>query len=704
MKRSAVLIFAGAMFFALAGVAQGGVTLHVDNHTNPATTRSLPDHLHTIQEAINLSVMGDVIQVVQGTYDENLVLDSLHGNHIPLLGGYRWDCAVRDPLVYPTTITGGGRDMSVIRIDGCTAPNTLIEGFTIRDGVGTQDTNGCYAGGGLLVTNSEVIIRNNIIRNNGKTTGPATNAGAGIYFNLSSGEIVGNQFIENTAFVPGTQYSHGGAIVLLRSSPLITRNTFKDNHAGETGGAIMTHFNCYPVIADNLFVGNSAVEKGAAVAAHLASVPEILNNTFYGNISSHGLTAMFDPLGQGGVIDLSDDSSATIANNIIAFNQAAGVSRDTTVLLPPIEYNDFYGNMGSSVPGGYAGVGNIFANPLFSSASSGDFHLKHSPLSPCIDAGGNSYATMSSAYADLDGKPRIWDTVVDIGCYESGSIPPYTTCSLAGAMGQNGWYLGSSVTVTLTATDGGLPLTGRTQWAYAGTSLWVNYSAPFGYLRGGSNDLLYRSTDLDGNVETVRSTTIKLDGAIPSLAITSPVGTVISSVSPVTFTGTASDLLSGLLSVRWLSSAMGSGACTGTTNWSASVPLAPGTQNITFRATDQAGNVRSVIRAAYLGPSDTTPPTVPAPPTGGKYTLPLVITFSEAIQQGSAFTGITIKDLAARKPVDLVKTRAINGNQLTLTATLSARKTYTVTLPAGCVKDLAGNGFAGLTFTYTTTR
>ena len=64
------------------------------------------------------------------------------------------------------------------------------------------------------------------------------------------------------------------------------------------------------------------------------------------------------------------------------------------------------------IAGGYIGTGNINANPQF-----GDRDLRLSPNSQCIDAGDNS-AVPEGITKDLDGNPRILNSVVDLGAYE----------------------------------------------------------------------------------------------------------------------------------------------------------------------------------------------------------------------------------------------------------------------------------------------
>jgi hypothetical protein len=59
------------------------------------------------------------------------------------------------------------------------------------------------------------------------------------------------------------------------------------------------------------------------------------------------------------------------------------------------------------------GSGNITNAPLFLALAAGNLRLQ--PASLCIDAGNSSYSTNS---ADLDGRPRILGSAVDIGAFE----------------------------------------------------------------------------------------------------------------------------------------------------------------------------------------------------------------------------------------------------------------------------------------------
>ena len=87
------------------------------------------------------------------------------------------------------------------------------------------------------------------------------------------------------------------------------------------------------------------------------------------------------------------------------------------------------------------------------------------------------------------------------------------------------------------------------------------------------------------------------DTTAPALTIGSPGATSVStSATSIAFSGTASDNV-GVTSVRWSTNTGQSGTASGTTSWSASIPLLVGSNVVTIRAYDAAGNSgwRSVV-------------------------------------------------------------------------------------------------------------
>jgi hypothetical protein len=149
-----------------------------------------------------------------------------------------------------------------------------------------------------------------------------------------------------------------------------------------------------------------------------ASDTAVTNCTFVGN------TATIDTTGGLG-------GGATVTNCILWGNTPNGVSAFATIAY-------------SNVQGGFPGIGNMDADPLFVDPDNGDYRLL--PGSPCIDAGHNN-AIVNIADTDLGGYPRFADdpdtadtgcgvpVIVDMGGYEYQGNPADVT--LADLNGDN---------------------------------------------------------------------------------------------------------------------------------------------------------------------------------------------------------------------------------------------------------------------------
>lgn len=172
------------------------------------------------------------------------------------------------------------------------------------------------------------------------------------------------------------------------------------------GGSSGTLTNC-------TFSGNTA-ENGGAMFITKVSEATLRNCTLTGNRASDG---------DGGAIACTGDSSATLVNTILWNNSPI------EIYLRGSSFTVTY----SDVQGGWPGVGNIDADPLFVDADgadnvigTGDDNLRLFQGSPCIDAGDNSaiLPRLASMVSDLYGNPRIVNGTVDMGAYEGGIAPP----------------------------------------------------------------------------------------------------------------------------------------------------------------------------------------------------------------------------------------------------------------------------------------
>ena len=132
-----------------------------------------------------------------------------------------------------------------------------------------------------------------------------------------------------------------------------------------------------------------------------------------------------------------------------------------------------------------------------------------------------------------------------------------------------------------------------------GTSSW---SAANIALATGVNTITVTATagtsHVSQSVTVTRSAgTPVTDTTAPALAITSPGATSVSTTSTaIAFSGSASDNV-GVTSVTWSTNTGRSGTASGTTSWSASIPLLVGSNVVTVKAYDAAGNSswRSVV-------------------------------------------------------------------------------------------------------------
>jgi len=92
-------------------------------------------------------------------------------------------------------------------------------------------------------------------------------------------------------------------------------------------------------------------------------------------------------------------------------------------------------------------------------------------------------------------------------------IPPTTTNSASGTLGENGWYT-TSVVISLNATDNGYGVNYTN--CRANSVYWNRYTSPFGISSEGTNIVEFYSVDKAGNNESIKSVSIKIDRNSPT--------------------------------------------------------------------------------------------------------------------------------------------------------------------------------------------
>lgn len=310
-KNSNLSIIAATLFFIVTAQTHAGVRCHVspngnENGSSWSLTMSLSDALADVNCA--------QIWVKQGTYYPSEVNDRsasfLINRPLELYGGFEGDetnLAERRPGRYPSILSGNigalnhsdDNSYHVIHIDGTTTNgtitrDTIIDGFTVRDGYADGQANPRdNEGGGLLCYGKGA----------GKECSPTLS-------NIT--------FYNNHAFMGGAIMNYGYAQGV--SSPLITHSTFAYNSSGNNGGAIFNHGfsgSNRTDINNVTFYANSAFSGGAIYGNGFSgdNSPTIIHSTFINNraLQSGGAIYMF--------ANENNSSVTTVINSLFWNNQ-----------------------------------------------------------------------------------------------------------------------------------------------------------------------------------------------------------------------------------------------------------------------------------------------------------------------------------------------------------------------------------------------
>ena len=280
--------------------------------------------------------------------------------------------------------------------------------------------NSAYSGGGM----TNVHYSAPTLTDCAFTGNSTDHEGGGMYNFTASPTLINCTFSDNSALEHG-----GGMANAASSSPMLTGCVFSGNSAG-SGGAMRNYFSS-PLLSNCTLVGNSA-DSGGAVRNDSSS-PTLLNVIFSGNSAHRGggihndisspvltnCTFEGNSADWGGGMYSNDGSMPVLTNCILWADTPQEIYNSDGTSVPVVTYSD--------IQGGYAGRGNIDAEPLFADPDSGDYHLHLG--SPCIDAGDNDAPDLPDF--DLEGDARRLDgdgnvtRIVDMGVDEVAVEWPY---------------------------------------------------------------------------------------------------------------------------------------------------------------------------------------------------------------------------------------------------------------------------------------
>ena len=436
-------------------------TLYVDNTSSDGTW---PGAYTALQTALAAATSGDQIWVAAGTYTPTSGTDRSISFNIPqgvkVYGGFIGGEAALDSRDWENNVTilSGNIGSSATSADNSysvvkftrVSNQTVLDGFTIRDGQGSNG-GGIYIDGGGSGNSCQPQLSNLIIINN-----YVTGNGGGLYL---YGENYGNaspvltncNISSNEAQNGAGLYLHGGSNG--NANPSIDRCIISGNLSTSKGGGLYLHpqydGDCKPQISNTLLSGNEAVSSGGAIYNYAwdggEAEPMLYNCTLVGNASPYG-GAISSWLRNGG------QAGYGVYNTIIWGNETSNggqvrISQNGEVAdnLPKYYYCLLEGSSSSSWDASYGpttGTVCIDANPLFvddvahsnAPTTSGNYQLEL--LSPAMASGASGY--VRGAY-DLAGNDRIANTTVEIGAYEHAYSRFYVDCDATGANDGSSW-------------------------------------------------------------------------------------------------------------------------------------------------------------------------------------------------------------------------------------------------------------------------
>ncbi|MHC4982224.1 MAG: choice-of-anchor Q domain-containing protein [Planctomycetota bacterium] len=443
MKRSVTLWL--AVFATVICASAAADTHYVDqNSPNPAEPyASWETAAHDIQSAVDAAQKGDTVQVAAGTYE---ISSQIAVNKA---------ITVQGAGAAETKIDAGGKCRCVVLSGGAALRGFTVTGGKAREGGGVQ----CGRG----TTLAECTISNNTAERYGG--GVSARGGKGGAPLITDCKIIGNRV---TRFMH-TDTPWGGGGVYANEAVTVRSCLIKDNEAAQRGGGIWLHSGgCR---AENCtIVGNRAggrrvrnpngpgsMEEGGG-GAYCDFGGMLLNCLLYGNSAKIGGGAVLSTNGRAKNCTIAGNTAsrsgggiqtlgvAWIVSSIVHGNTrgAKGEADDLyvshyyhvdvhqlmlgrataahccigQVKLHVTRQRFYLGPTAGYDPKWYKNTFNkascVEEDPKFVGPDKHNYRLK--PDSPCVNAG-RKEAWMDE-WKDLDGKPRLQDTAVDMGAYE----------------------------------------------------------------------------------------------------------------------------------------------------------------------------------------------------------------------------------------------------------------------------------------------
>ncbi|WP_027368928.1 right-handed parallel beta-helix repeat-containing protein [Desulfocurvibacter africanus] len=445
---------------ALLGIAAGQAQAwvwYVKPGQGSGSGKAWSDPFTTIAEAVAAATDGDSIWVIEGEYliDKSIKITK----RLNIYGGFLGVEQSPDARVGDLRSTIDGGDSTACM---AISADTLLDGIDffecnsyVNSG-GGHDPNKYLPGAGITAENAKLTMRNCTLR---RITGNSHGAmradncqldicdiriedsfAADIPTGTSGGMYLGNCAgkISKTTILNCSASHDGGGIYAEGGNLLVERCQFLRNTSGRgQGGGISIQGD--HVVQDSHFSANYAL-AGAAGQFEGTTVNRC---RMFGNIDHGASTIIADNAKLYNCVIHDNESEAqpsvaylnasSLVNCTIATRaprsgsgslQASGSRIVNSILRNTGDDPIFVGSPDVSVTyslvsGGYAGEGNIDADPLFVDLENYNFKLQ--PTSPCVDAGTANIPDLPET--DYTGKRRMMGSAPDMGAYELSQLP-----------------------------------------------------------------------------------------------------------------------------------------------------------------------------------------------------------------------------------------------------------------------------------------
>jgi hypothetical protein len=411
------------------------VSDEIGNDSNNGLSQANP--FKTIQAAANMTLPGDTVYVMNGTYtslfpewtvvyiersgtESNWITYTNFLNHNPLISFTGTGFTVADYTSYIAingfTIKGNSEALSSEYAQNqpgsCNDPGEEVNPLYNGNGItmyGDPDIGSIHhikvsnntiynspAAGIICARCDYITIENNMIYNNAWFT---LYGSSGIAFYQSSNldnstdgyriVIKNNRMMSNYNLVPwlvDCGINDGNGIII-------------DDSKHTQNGSTISPYNGRTLITNNVIYGSG----GPGVHVYESEHVDIINNTVYFNQQT--------PTNFNGEIDTNESNDVIIRNNILHALSSKPVNTNINSTNIILDHNIYFGGNGESVNG----ANTIIQNPKFINPGlilEANFNLKD--VSPAIDKGNSELAPAT----DIMSNPRPFGNGIDIGAYE----------------------------------------------------------------------------------------------------------------------------------------------------------------------------------------------------------------------------------------------------------------------------------------------